>query len=74
MDSFIAGASKTQEDILQVFIIKIEMCKDNGGRNSKRNKNKQQLAVKIQITTEIQMTTEVSTRSYNTTPQGTNTD
>ena len=27
-----AGVSKTQEDTLQVFIIKIEMCKDNWGK------------------------------------------
>ena len=34
VDSFIAGASKTQEDTLKVFITKVKICKDNGDRNS----------------------------------------
>ena len=65
MNFFYAGASKTQEDTLQVFIIKIEMCKDNGGRNSKTQQINNNWQKQMQLTTETQRTTEVSKRSYN---------
>ena len=45
-----AGVSKTQEDTLQVFIIKIEMCNDNWGiktRNTTDNNGNWQTEHKI---------------------------
>ena len=62
-----AGVSKTQEDTLQVFIIKIECARITGDRDSQQNNNGNWQA-KHKILLLLYDYLGLKTMSYNSTP------
>ena len=51
VDSFVAGASKTQEEFSQVFITKIVFRRENEGKDFKHNKNETNMQKYHQVNT-----------------------